>query len=315
MTDMDRIEEEASLWVIGEDRGLSDEERERMALWLDASTAHRVAYLKMQGVWKRADRLAALRAPQPMRQIPVERGYMMPRLFALAAVLTVFVGGTSWYYYATRSAGEAFATGVGQQQTVRLDDGSRIELNTDSRVQAQVTETSRTMRLERGEAYFEVVHDARRPFVVFAGNRKITDIGTKFSVRLDRDQVHVLVSEGEVRVESLDGKPMAPTVADAGTAVVAQENGTLVANRAPRDVSREMSWRSGVLVFDQETLAAAAEAFNRYNRKKVVVVGQAREVRVGGRFRANNADVFASLIQTGMGLNVQYADDEIIISK
>ncbi|HZQ39448.1 MAG TPA: FecR domain-containing protein, partial [Rhizomicrobium sp.] len=304
MTDIDRIEEEASLWVIGEDRGLSDEERERMALWLDASTAHRVAYLKMQDVWGRADRLAALRVPQPMRQTPVERGHMMSRLFALAAVLTVFVAGAGWYYYTTHSAGEVYATGVGQQQTVRLDDGTSIELNTDSRIQARVTETGRTMRLERGEAYFEVVHDARRPFVVFAGNRKITDIGTKFSVRLDRDQVHVLVSEGEVRVESLDRKSMAPTVADAGTAVVAQGNGTLVANRAPRDVSREMSWRSGVLVFDQETLAAAAEEFNRYNRKKVVVVGQAREVRVGGRFRANNADVFASLIQAGMGLNV-----------
>jgi transmembrane sensor len=171
------------------------------------------------------------------------------------------------------------------------------------------------MRLEKGEAYFEVVHDPRRPFVVFAGNRKIIDIGTKFSVRLDNGQVRVLVSEGEVRVENLDGKPIAPTVADAGTALVTQDNGTLVANRAPRQVSREMSWRSGVLVFDQETLAAAAEEFNRYNRKKVVVVGQARDVRVGGRFRANNADVFASLIQTGMGLNVQYDDDQIIISK
>jgi transmembrane sensor len=225
------------------------------------------------------------------------------------------LAGAGWYLYATGTASQVYVTGVGQQQTVRLDDGTRIELNTDSRIQAQVTESSRTMRLEKGEAYFEVVHDARRPFIVFAGNRKIIDIGTKFSVRLDNGQVRVLVSEGEVRVENLDGKPMAPTVADAGTALVAQDNGTLIANRAPREVSREMSWRSGVLVFDQETLAAAAEEFNRYNRKKVVVVGQARDVRVGGRFRANNADVFASLIQTGMGLNVRYDEDEIIISK
>ncbi len=306
MTDVDRIEDEASLWVIRGDRGLSDEERGRLALWLDASTAHRVAYLKMQDAWSRADRLAALRGPAPMRQKPAEQGRMTSQLFALAAMLTVFVGGAGWYYYATRTAAQVYITGVGQLQTVRLDDGTRIELNTDSRIQAQVTESGRTMRLEKGEAYFEVVHDPRRPFVVFAGNRKIIDIGTKFSVRLDN---------GQVRVENLDGKPIVPTVADAGTALVTQDNGTLVANRAPRQVSREMSWRSGVLVFDQETLAAAAEEFNRYNRKKVVVVGEARDVRVGGRFRANNADVFASLIQTGMGLNVQYDDDQIIISK
>jgi transmembrane sensor len=315
MADVDKIEDEASLWVVREDRGLNDGEREGLALWLDASTAHRIAYLKMQDSWSRADRLAVLRAPVPMRQKPVERGRVTAQLFALAAVLTVFLAGAGWYLYATNSASHVYVTDVGQQQTVRLEDGTRIELNTDSRIQAQVTESGRTMRLEKGEAYFEVVHDARRPFVVFAGNRKVIDIGTKFSVRLDNGQVRVLVSEGEVRVESLDGKPMAPTVADAGTALVAQDNGTLVANRAPREVSREMSWRSGVLVFDQETLGAAAEEFNRYNRKKVVVVGQARDVRVGGRFRANNADVFASLIQTGMGLNVRYDEDEIIISK
>lgn len=314
MTDADRIEEEASLWVVREDRGLSEDESLALARWLDTSTAHRVVYLQLQDAWARSARLAALRPPQPMREQTAPRSRLLPRLAALAAVLAIALGGAGWYYAATRDAGQIYATSIGQRQTVRLEDGTRIELNTDSRIQAQVTDTGRTLHLEKGEAYFEVVHDAKRPFVVFAGNRKIIDIGTKFSVRLTNGQVRVLVSEGEVRVETLDGRTVAPSV-DAGTAVVAQENGTLITTRAPREVSREMSWRSGVLVFDQETLASAADEFNRYNTKKVVVVGQARDLRVGGRFRANNADVFASLIQAGMGLNVQYGDDEIIISK
>jgi transmembrane sensor len=300
--------------VVREDRGLSATERDTLACWLDESTSHRVAYLQMQQAWGRADRLAALRAPSPMREARSDRGFGLPRFAAIAAVLTICLGGAGWYYYASGPSNQTYATEIGQHQAVRLADGTRIELNTDSRLQTQMTGSARTMRLEKGEAYFDVVHDVSRPFVVFAGNRKITDIGTKFSVRLDGDQVRVLVREGEVKVETLDGRAVAPAVV-AGHAVVAQGNGLLVTDRAPREVTRELSWRSGVLVFDQETLAAAAEEFNRYNSKKVVVLGKARDLHIGGRFRANNADVFASLIQAGMDVNVRYAGDEIIISK
>jgi transmembrane sensor len=315
MTDAERIEEEASLWVVREDRGLSTAEQDALTHWLDASTAHRVAYLQLQKAWGRADRLAALRPPQPMREPRPDRGSRLPRLAAMAAVLAICLGGASWYYYAVLAAGKTYATGIGQHQAMRLADGTRIELNTDSRLLAEVNGADRTMRLEKGEAYFDVVHDAKRPFVVFAGNRKITDIGTKFSVRLDGEQVRVLVREGEVKVETLDGRPLAPAMADAGHRVVTQGSGLLVARLAPREVARELSWRSGVLVFDQETLAAAAEEFNRYNDKKMVVLGQARDLHIAGRFRANNADVFASLIQAGMGVDVRDTGDEIIISK
>lgn len=314
MTDVERIKEEASLWVVREDRGLSAAECDALARWLDESTSHRVAHLQMRQAWGRADRLAALRAPRPMRETRPDQASRLPRLAAIAAVLTLCLGGAGWYYYASGSSDQTYATEVGQHQAVRLADGTRVELNTDSRLQTQLTGSARTMRLEKGEAYFDVVHDASRPFVVFAGNRKITDIGTKFSVRLDGDQVRVLVREGEVKVETLDGRAVAPAV-EAGHAVVVQGNGLLVTDRAPREVTRELSWRSGVLVFDQETLAAAAEEFNRYNTKKVVVVGKARDLHIGGRFRANNADIFASLIQAGMDVNVRYAGDEIIISK
>jgi transmembrane sensor len=315
MTDVERIEDEASLWVVREDRGLSLAERDALDRWLGMSTAHRVAYLQMQQAWSRADRLAALRGPAPMREARRNAGAVLPRLAAIAAVLAICLGGAGWYYYAARAAGQTYATGIGQHQAVQLADGTRIELNTDSRLQAQVTGSARTIRLEKGEAYFDVTHDANRPFMVLAGNRRITDIGTKFSVRVDGDQVRVLVREGEVKVETLDGRAVQPAMANAGHAVVTQGNGLLVANRAPHEVARELSWRSGILVFDQETLTAAAAEFNRYNVKKVVVLGQARNLHVGGRFRANNADVFASLIQAGMGVNVRDTGDEIIISK
>ncbi len=72
-----------------------------------------------------------------------------------------------------------------------------------------MTSTVRTVTLDGGEAYFEVVHDARHPFVVLAGNRRITDLGTKFSVSREGDHVQVVVKEGRVRV-TLSHQPRLP---------------------------------------------------------------------------------------------------------
>jgi transmembrane sensor len=311
MQDDGKIEEQAALWVIREDRGFTPGEREAFDAWLAAATAHKVTYLQFHDAWVRADRLSALRKPPPMRE-PV-RSDSRRAFYAIAAALVIFLCGAGGYYYYQTLPG-IYTTAVGQQQVLRLADGTTVQLNTDSRLQARVTASSRTLRLEKGEAYFEVVHDAKRPFMVFAGNRKITDIGTKFLVRLDGDRVRVLVTEGRVRVEMADA-PGSGTIVDAEHAAITQASETLVAPRAPREVVNALSWRQGILIFDRETLAAAADEFNRYNRKHVTVLGEARDMHIGGRFRANNADVFASLIQDGLGLNVQYKGDEIIISK
>ena len=314
MRDVDKIEEQAATWVIRQDRGFRAGEREAFEAWLAAATAHKVAYLQQHDTWARADRLAVLRKPAPMRE-PARPVRRFPA-FAVAAMLAIVFCGAGGGYYYYRTLPNIYATGVGQQQTVQLADGTRVQLNTDSRMQATVTASSRTMRLEKGEAYFEVMHDAGRPFVVLAGNRRITDIGTKFSVRLDGDRVRVLVTEGKVRVEAINGSGASGyTIATAGHAVIGQASETLVAGRSPREVIKALGWRNGVLIFDQETLVAAADEFNRYNRKQIVVLGAARDMHIGGRFRADNADIFASLIQDGLGLNVRYKDDEIIISK
>src|SRR6202000_3390292 len=133
------------------------------------------------------------------------------------------------YWMMERSPpGNDYATEVGRLQTVRLADGSRMELNTHTRVHAEVTDKTRMITLDSGEAYFDVVHDARRPFVVYAGNRRITDLGTKFSVYRNGDDVQVTVREGRVKVDVLDRPAInAPVVAEGGHMVVAKGNEAL----------------------------------------------------------------------------------------
>ena len=80
-------------------------------------------------------------------------------------------------------SGERHTTAIGEQVTVRLDDGSKIQLNTDSELSVRFSKAERRLVLERGQAFFDVAHDPARPFVVDAGKASVRALGTRFDVR------------------------------------------------------------------------------------------------------------------------------------
>jgi transmembrane sensor len=312
----EKIEQTAAQWVAREDRGLRPGEGAALSVWLDASIANRLAYLRIRTSWENSARLAALQN-SPHFSVSTLGRRSWGR-WALAAALTLAVVGGGAYYHVTRQAQQlVYATRIGERPLLRLSDGTRVQLNTDTAVRASITQATRTVTLEKGEAYFEVVHDASRPFTVLAGNRRITDLGTKFSVRRDGDKVTVVVKEGRVRVDSADNTPaqVAPVYAGGGNVVLAKADEMLVAARSEKDLSDDLSWRDGMLVFNQKTLADAAEEFNRYNSKRIVVSGTARDIRIGGSFRADNIEVFAQLVRNALGLKVTEGNDRIEISQ
>ena len=154
----DQIEQLASAWLAREDRRLSPEERSQLDAWLGESSLHQVSYLRLKVSWQRADRLAALGAGIAR---PSERRVSRSvKLAALAAVVAMLFWSTAYLAHRLDS-GKAYATAVGGRQVVRLADGTRMELNTNTRVRAQVTDRLRRVMLDAGEAYFEVVHDAQ----------------------------------------------------------------------------------------------------------------------------------------------------------
>ena len=307
----DETEMMAAVWLGREDRGLCAEEQDALALWLEQSLLHKVAYLRLKSAWQRADRLAALKSPAPV--VHGQSGFRPLTLLAVAASIALLLGTGAYFTRHAPPAGQSYATDIGRMQAVRLADGTQVELNTNTRLHADVTGASRTVRLDAGEAYFDVVHDASRPFTVYAGNRRITDIGTKFSVFRNGDDVRVTVREGRVRVEVLD-ESGAPVVAEAGHVVVTKGGETLVMTKPDRDIADGLSWRSGMLTFNQQTLADAAEQFNRYNARQILVEGPARKIRIGGSFKADNVDVFVLLLHRGFGLSVNEQGDKIVVS-
>src|SRR5690606_20728867 len=136
-----------------------------------------------------ADRSSTTRPERPRRGVPAVAA-------ALAASLVIALGGVWWL---TEVRG-AYATRPGEQKVATLKDGSRIALNTDTRLDVRFDAGRRRIRLDRGEAMFEVAHDADRPFVVVAGDTRVQALGTVFIVRRTGDDVVVTLVKGRVAV-------------------------------------------------------------------------------------------------------------------
>jgi len=198
-----------------------------------------------------------------------------------------------------------------------LDDRTQIELNTDTAIRVLESPAERKIILDRGEAYFQVTHDAARPFVVLAGSGRVTDLGTKFLVRRDSARLEVAVMEGRARFdpESVGQHAQAAILAPGDVAVATAD--IVSVKKAPQQaLTNELGWRRGVLVFENATLADAAAELNRYNREKLVVAdAAAARLRFGATLPTTDVEAFTDVAKDVLGLRVEKRGDQIVISR
>jgi transmembrane sensor len=224
---------------------------------------------------------------------------------AIAASLVAAGGAALWSQRAT-----TYRTLVGGQQTIALDDGSRVTLNTNSIVEARFHGRRREIRLVAGEAYFEVAHrDDRDPFYVTAGAARIRVIGTRFAVRLHDDrrididllQGHIRTGKaGDARVEHADARDLL-----AGQALRLDAGGDLIAETTS-DAQRVQAWLSQRAYFRDTPLLDAVAEMNRYRKEPLVVDGRAAAgIRVSGVFDTHNAKAFVAAVQALYGIDIR----------
>ncbi len=178
----------------------------------------------------------------------------------------------------------------------------------------RVNAARKTAWLDHGEVFFEVHHDAAHPFVVMAGDKRITDVGTKFIVRRDGDRFEADVVEGRVQFDADDAHKH--TLLKQGDTVVADANSVVMPKKSSTDLARELGWRRGVLIFDATPLGDAAAEFNRYNADKIIIADDATaRLSLGGTFRTNDGEAFIRLAQQVLGLRVKHYPNETVISR
>jgi transmembrane sensor len=229
-------------------------------------------------VWARLERERGRAGVPPQGRRPVLRDLALPArhwstaVQIAAAVLVTLAGAAAVGALLFRSHSQAAVpapkvatTARGQRATFRLPDGTHVMLGVAStlRYPASFDGGSRELSLE-GEAYFEVVHDEQRPFVVRAGDLVARDIGTEFTVRAypDEARARVVVRQGRVAIQAAGAAPTTEKVVAAG------QLGGLRAGQAPvveaADTAAAFAWTQGRLVFDRTPLREALPQLSRW---------------------------------------------------
>lgn len=224
------------------------------------------------------------------------RFVLAPLTVGLAGV--VLAGGV---FFGWRAQEPTFTTKVGGQRLEVLADGSRVRLNTDTKVKVEFREGERRVVLDQGQAFFDVAHDASRPFFVVSDGVSVRALGTRFDVRRDGDAVRVTLVQGRVQVRGADGG-----LADLepGEAVVADRRG--VSRPVVVDAGAVASWTTGRLTFSGVPLRDVVAEVNRYSSRKVVLDAPASVAGelISGQFVAGDVDNFVAGAQSLYGLKV-----------
>jgi transmembrane sensor len=333
MKRQEAIEDQALDWLIRRNgEGWTEDEQLELNTWLEESMAHKAAFWRADHLWQQADRIGSLgidahsefEEPEPEAALePQLRRRWLPAAIAACLVAAVGIGGISFGpklldgpATTTKLAQQArFDTPIGGRRVVPLVDGSKVELNTQTVLRTAVNAKKREVWLDSGEAFFEVAHREGEPFVVHAGRQTITVLGTKFSVRRDKDRVTVNVLEGRVRVNDGEGQMAHAAIITAGDTSISRGASTLIAAKSEQRVENALAWRDGMLSFDQAPLTDVVAEFNRYNRTQLIVTDpKAANIPIGGSFQASSVDSFTRLLRDAYGLKIERDDETVKIS-
>ncbi len=316
---MSRIDEEAASWVARLHGDDSMAMRQAFEAWHEADPRHQGAYLRAEAAWTMLDRaqvmthgdtLLARRALEEKlkrNRASVSRRYVMGGAVASSLTGAVAIG----YALASRLS---VATQVGELRSVPLSDRSIASVNTDSRIDVDMTPQIRHIALVKGEAWFEVAKNPEVPFVVSAGDIRVRAVGTAFSVRRRENGADVLVTEGTVEAWNVNDTDKRLTLTAGHEAFVPVKAEIVAVAYRPEEVERRLAWRDREIVLNSETLAEAVAEFNRYNDRQIVISDPALGAQklVGG-FHVDQPETFARAVHAALNVPVSLRDDRIII--
>lgn len=176
-----------------------------------------------------------------------------------------------------------YETQRGEELTVALADGSTLQLNGATSLDVMLGDDQRRVSLRRGEAYFDIAHEARRPFVVDAAGSRARVLGTAFDIDLTREEVRISVFRGRVRFGG---------AGEGGVDVPAgwrsHYSGGIAVAPSRFDATRQ-DWRQSWLDTDGMRLGDLVETLNRRAGPAIEPPAPALAgLRVSGRFKVDD---------------------------
>lgn len=318
-SELSEAEREASRWLVRlESPDVTLDDHKRFRAWLSAAPDNRLAFEALSRTWDRLGALQRLTPDMPRRIV----GRRTLALAGLAAAAAVFAG--VWLFHPDPlPLGIVHATGVGERETIRLVDGSTIELDASSRVVVRFGDELRTVHVDQGAAYFDVRADAARPFVVETAYGAVRVRGTSFLVKLGERAMRTTVFHGVVEGEASRQGPFAavllngdrePVVARANQEIGFDGDGVAVRDIAPRAAERRLAWRDGMLAFDGETLGEAVAEVERQTGVRFAFGDRSlADLRIGGYVSSSDSTAFTALLRDSLGVDAERGPDGVIL--
>lgn len=241
---------------------------------------------------------------------------------AAAAVLVLAIGAASFYYgrgwLGTHNV-TVYKTDIGERRIISLPDGSRISMDSDTRVSVNYQAGARSITLDRGRSRFDVAHDPNRPFTVTAGPQTVVAIGTSFDVERLQSSVLVTLIQGQVVIKSAQELATPSTSALMETPISLKPGEELVVANHVRpavltaDPQVARAWESGRLLFRDEPLGDAVARVNRYTDHPISIDPSIANIRVSGVFNAGDVASFVSAVTSYFPVQASTTDTNSIL--
>lgn len=259
--DEDARREDAAAWVVRlQADDLTTDDALAFDAWLEQSPANAHAYdaaLAVAHAYEANAAEIARQLPQARRQASMPRRYAMAG-GAIAAMLAVAVVVAP----VRRTDGvDVYQTATGEHRSVTLADGSKVDLNAATRLEVRFSRKTRDVTLAEGEAVFDVAHNAKRPFIIAAGDRNVRVVGTQFDVRRRDGKLSVTVARGAVEVSPVAGASGQAYRLHPGQRLDHQE-GVATASLTAAEPAEVLGWRARRLVYRGAPLSEVVADLN-----------------------------------------------------
>lgn len=334
---VDAVIDEASEWLVRLSAPVvSLEERRAFVAWLKRSPVHLAEYLRLECTWAdlaEVDRgktlsVAELLAAEDANVIELTPNASAParsisqrpkRRFGMAIAACLVLAVAAFFSFHALLVGR-YSTDIGEQRTIRLEDGSTIALNTNTAIRVELSDRLRRVRLVQGEALFNVAKDSARPFRVLSDRAVAQAVGTSFVVRRHGDDTVITVIEGQVAVARVDQTALASSAdvpADAlrvSAGVRADVASQQIQTSPVPNLAAVTAWKTGRLIFEGQALSEVVAEFNRYNRVQLVLEDSSLSAeQLSGVFDANDPQALVRFLERANVIEPARASDERIV--
>ena len=319
-----RVRDLAARWHTRIGRGLTDAQRARFEGWI-ASPANAREFQAQRTLLDAVAELKGRPRAEVLERAAAPRAVLSRAVFgsgwALGALAVAILLVVAIAWSALRTEGylpQTYRTATGQIRDVVLPDGSLVGLDTQTDLEWIGSPSDRRVRLIRGEAYFEVIHDPSRPFRILLAHSEVQVLGTRFDVyQMANGDVRVSVVSGTVAVQALDtGAAVTPSWSrhlTAGQQIEYSPVG-LVADVHAVAAQKVIRWRQGMLETQGEPLSDFISDLSRYTTERIVIADPRAAVqRVGGAFSIHNIDDTLDRLSRIAPVTVTHEDGEVIV--